>query len=47
MKKLFKFIVIVVLILNVLVLTSCRSGWSCKNRYVEVDKPTIEQTKNS
>ena len=42
MKATLKIIVVIVLILNVLVLTSCRSGWSCKKRYVEVSKNNVE-----
>ena len=35
MKKILKVIVVIILILNVLVLTSCRSGWGCQKIYVE------------
>ncbi len=28
----------VLLVLATILLTSCRSGWSCKKRYVEVTK---------
>lgn len=35
MKKILKIAIAIILILNVLVLTSCRSGWSCQKRYVE------------
>ena len=37
MKKL-----LVLLVLGVL-LTSCRSGWSCKKSYVDKEKPLTEQ----
>lgn len=40
MKKLLKIAVIVVILLNLIVLTSCRSGWSCKKRYVNVTEQT-------
>ena len=38
MKNILKAVVILVVILNLIVLTSCSSGrgWSCKNRYVYV-----------
>ncbi|QLF85233.1 hypothetical protein elemo153D_phanotate40 [Flavobacterium phage vB_FspP_elemoA_15-3D] len=36
MKKLVLVVVLLVL------LTSCRSGWNCKKRYVEVSKKNVE-----
>lgn len=50
MKKTLKIAVITILILNVLVLSSCRGGWSCKKRYVNTDAPEHvenKQIKNS
>lgn len=50
MKKILKITVITILILNVLVLTSCRSGWNCKKSYVNKDAPEHvenKQIKNS
>lgn len=47
MKKTLKIAVIIILILNVLVLSSCRSGWSCKKRYVNADAPEhVEKKRN-
>ena len=39
----------VLLIVSILTLTSCRSGWSCKKRYVEnaVKENTNNNIKNS
>ena len=45
MKKTLKIAVITILILNVLVLTSCRSGWSCKKRYVNTHAPEHVENK--
>lgn len=38
MKNILKSIVLIVILLNVILLTSCSSGrgWSCKKRYVSV-----------
>lgn len=36
MKKLVLVVVLLVL------LTSCRSGWNCQKRYVEVSKKNVE-----
>lgn len=49
MKKLLKIIIIIILLLNVFVLASCRSGWSCKKRYVNQETKTEKQNniKNS
>ena len=47
MKKILKIAVITILILNVLVLTSCRSSWSCKKRYVNTPEQVNKQIKNS
>lgn len=41
MKTILKIVIAIILILNVLVLTSCRSGWSCKKRYVETSEKSI------
>ena len=41
MKTLLKIVIAIILILNVLVLTSCSSGWSCKKRYVETSQKNI------
>lgn len=47
MKKTLKIAVITILILNVLVLTSCRSGWSCKKRYVNTHAPEHVENKRN
>lgn len=47
MKKILKIAVITILILNVLVLTSCRSGWSCKKRYVTKYAPEHVENKRN
>lgn len=47
MKKILKTAVITILILNVLVLSSCRSGWSCKKRYVNTDAPGHVENKRN
>ena len=41
MKKLAVLLIVVVL------LTSCRSGWSCKKRYVEVTKKEVTTKKSA
>jgi hypothetical protein len=47
MKKILKIAVITILVLNVLILTSCRSGWSCKKRYVNTHAPEqVEKKRN-
>lgn len=43
MKTILKIVIAIILILNVLVLTSCRSGWSCKKRYVETSQKNINE----
>lgn len=45
MKTILKIVIAIILILNVLVLTSCRSGWSCKKRYAETSNEV--KTKNN
>lgn len=47
MKKTLKIAVITILILNVLVLTSCSSSWSCKKRYVNKDAPEHVENKRN
>jgi PBP1b-binding outer membrane lipoprotein LpoB len=41
--------IVITLILGSFLLTSCSSGWSCKNRYVKIDKKhnTIENKNNA
>lgn len=47
MKKTLKIAVIIILILNVLVLSSCSSSWSCKKRYVNTHAPEqVEKKRN-
>lgn len=49
MKKSLKVAVIIVLLLNLLVLSSCGSGrrWSCQKRYVNTEKKEVLNVKNS
>lgn len=47
MKKILKTTIIIVMLLNVLVLNYCRSGWSCKKRYVNTDAPEHVENKRN
>jgi hypothetical protein len=43
-KRILKTSIAIVLILNLFVLCSCSSGWSCKKRYVEAEKLKVEKS---
>lgn len=46
-KKSLKILVIIVILLNIMFLCSCKSGWKCNKRYVQHTEKSNLNTKNS